>query len=213
MSSSPSTSCGVSTAVGSSRISTSAPRYSALRISTRCCSPTDRVQTAAAGSIGQPILVGERDQPFVDGPAVFQQGGAGRRLAQHDVLGHGERLDQHEVLVDHAEARRRSRRPRSGMRPVCRAGGSRLRPADVQAVQHVHQGGLARAVLAQKRVDLTGQEVEIHAGVGEHAREALDDAAHLDDGVRRCSQGAESSAVGIRRPFSAGLGHGARQGG
>ncbi len=39
-----SASWGVSTAVGSSRIRISAPRYSSLRISTRCCSPTESCQ-------------------------------------------------------------------------------------------------------------------------------------------------------------------------
>ncbi len=48
------TSCGVRTAVGSSRISTRAPRYSAFRISTRCFSPTDSVPTRASGSTPRP---------------------------------------------------------------------------------------------------------------------------------------------------------------
>ena len=47
-------SCGVSTAVGSSRISTRASRYSAFRISTRCRSPTDSVPTRASGSTRKP---------------------------------------------------------------------------------------------------------------------------------------------------------------
>ena len=54
MSNSWSASCGVSTAVGSSRIRMSAPRYSALRISTRCCSPTGRSPTIASGSTSSP---------------------------------------------------------------------------------------------------------------------------------------------------------------
>ena len=47
-------SCGVSTAVGSSSTSTRAPRYSALRISTRCRSPTDSLATRASGSSARP---------------------------------------------------------------------------------------------------------------------------------------------------------------
>src|SRR6516165_3435284 len=46
------TSCGVSTVVGSSRMRIRAPRYSAFRISTRCCSPTESCQIFAWGSIG-----------------------------------------------------------------------------------------------------------------------------------------------------------------
>ena len=49
-------SCGVSTAVGSSRISTLASRYSALRISTRCSWPTERFSTRACGATASPYL-------------------------------------------------------------------------------------------------------------------------------------------------------------
>ena len=55
-----SASCGVNTPVGSSRISTSAPRYSALRISTRCCAPTGRSPTSASGSTESPYSVASR---------------------------------------------------------------------------------------------------------------------------------------------------------
>ena len=44
----------VSTAVGSSRTSTSAPRYSARRISTRCWAPTVMSSTVASGSTARP---------------------------------------------------------------------------------------------------------------------------------------------------------------
>ena len=47
-------SCAVSTAVGSSRISTSAPRSSARRISTRCWVPTEMSATRASGSTASP---------------------------------------------------------------------------------------------------------------------------------------------------------------
>ncbi|MCY1211571.1 hypothetical protein D9M72_232850 [compost metagenome] len=47
-------SCGVSTAVGSSRIRMRAPRYSALRISTRWRSPTERLPMVASGCTGRP---------------------------------------------------------------------------------------------------------------------------------------------------------------
>ena len=44
-----SASCGVSAPVGSSRIRIPAPRYSAFRISTRCCRPTGRSPARASG--------------------------------------------------------------------------------------------------------------------------------------------------------------------
>ena len=47
-------SCGVSTAVGSSRTSTFAPRNSARRISTRCWVPTPMSSTFASGSTARP---------------------------------------------------------------------------------------------------------------------------------------------------------------
>ena len=47
-------SCGVSTAVGSSRIKTLASRHSALRISTRWRSPIESCQTGRAGSASKP---------------------------------------------------------------------------------------------------------------------------------------------------------------
>ena len=54
VSNSASLSCGVSTAVGSSRIRMRAPRYSALRISTRWRSPTVNVPTRASGVTDRP---------------------------------------------------------------------------------------------------------------------------------------------------------------
>ena len=49
-----SASLGVSTEVGSSRISRSAPASRALRISTRCCSPADSCQMRARGFTARP---------------------------------------------------------------------------------------------------------------------------------------------------------------
>ena len=54
MSMSSSISCGVSTAVGSSRMSTLASLDSALMISTRCCTPTGSASTSVPGSTLRP---------------------------------------------------------------------------------------------------------------------------------------------------------------
>ena len=56
-------SCAVSTAVGSSRISTSAPRCSTRRISTRCCWPTPMSSTRARGSTVEPEALGQLAHP------------------------------------------------------------------------------------------------------------------------------------------------------
>ena len=70
-----------------------------------------------------------------------------------------------------------------------------------QPVEDVHERRLAGAVLAQQGVDLAGLDVEVDAVVGDHARVALGDAAHLQrrraDALRR--QG------GVRRGHVAGL--------
>ena len=51
-----------------------------------------------------------------------------------------------------------------------------------QAVEDVHERGLAGAVLAQQGVDLARLDVEVDAVVGHDARVALGDAAHLQRG-------------------------------
>ena len=91
------------------------------------------------------------------------RGGAGveepqrpnRLVAQGDGLGHGEDGHEHEVLVDHADACGHS---------VARTGEGDGLVVDedlsgdglVEAVEDVHERGLARAVLAQEGVDLAG---------------------------------------------------------
>ena len=50
----------------------------------------------------------------------------------------------------------------------------------VQAGEDVHERGLARAVLAQQRVDLAPPQVEVDLVVGDQPGESLDDPPHLD---------------------------------
>jgi hypothetical protein len=49
-----------------------------------------------------------------------------------------------------------------------------------QAEQHVHQGGLAGAVLAQQGVDLAGLDHQVDAVVGGEGPEPLGDALELE---------------------------------
>ena len=51
-----------------------------------------------------------------------------------------------------------------------------------QPVEDVHQGRLAGAVLAEQRVDLARPDVEVDPVVGDDARIALGDPAHLERG-------------------------------
>src|SRR5262249_21734731 len=49
-----------------------------------------------------------------------------------------------------------------------------------KAVEDVHQGGLACAVLAQQRMDLAGLDGEVDVIVGDQTTEALGDAAQFE---------------------------------
>jgi len=116
-------------------------RYSALRISTRCCQPTDREPT-------------QLDDPAARLGAVEEDRPAHRLLAEKDVVGDGENGDEHEVLMDHADPARDG---------VGRPGDVDLLAVEQdlalvglrQPVEDVHQGGLAGPVLAQQGVDLS----------------------------------------------------------
>ena len=98
-----SASCGVSTPVGSSRIRMRAPRNSAFRISTRCCTPTGRLGDRRVEVDLEAVVALERRDL-----GARARGAVGEREAalgaEQQVLQHRERLDQHEVLVDHADA-------------------------------------------------------------------------------------------------------------
>jgi hypothetical protein len=61
-------SCGVSTAVGSSRTRISAPRYSAFRISTRCCWATVMSWMRASASTASPYRSDSSRTRFLASP-------------------------------------------------------------------------------------------------------------------------------------------------
>ena len=94
---------------------------------------------------------------------------AGLLAAEHDVLGDGEDGHQHEVLVHHADA---------GRDRVAR--GAELHRLAVhedlalvgleQPVEHVHQRGLAGAVLTEQAVDLARLDRQVDVVVGGEAR-------------------------------------------
>ena len=99
--------------------------------------------------------------------------------AQDHVLRHRERVHQHEVLVDHADAGGDGvPAAPDGHRPP---GDADLPPVGpVEAVEDVHQGGLAGAVLADDPVDGPRRDGQAHVPVGVHGAETLVDAAKLD---------------------------------
>ena len=163
-----SVSCGVSTAVGSSRMSTLASCISALTISTRCWMPTGQVSDERVGRDRQAVALGDLGHVAPGPPAVQEAEGLGVLVAEGDVLGDGEDGDQHEVLVHHADAgRHRVARTLEGDRLAV---DQDLAPVGlVEPVEHVHQRALAGAVLAEQGVDLAGLDRQVDGVVGDEA--------------------------------------------
>ncbi len=176
-----SVSCGVSTAVGSSRTRIFASRYSALRISTRCCQPTDSDPTFASGSTSNP---NRRPRSTIRRWASFRSRKNGlaivsspRTMFSATVSTGTSMKCWWTMLMPRAIASdgpvRWTSAPSSRICALVRA---------CQPVEDVHEGGLARAVLAEEGVDLAGPDVEVDAVVGDDPRIALRDAAHLERG-------------------------------
>ena len=173
-------SCGVSTAVGSSRMRMSAPRKSAFRISTRCSGP-DRDRAHERGRVDdEPELLRQLAHARLR-PALVEEDLVARLHPEDDVLGHGHHRDEHEVLVHH---------PDPGLDRIAgRAEADRLPVQEDLAgvvleepVEDGHQRRLAGAVLAEQRVHLAPAQVEVDVVVGDDAaRELLADSAHLED--------------------------------
>ena len=112
-------------------------------------------------------------------PAIQEQGVRHRLVAQDDVLGHGQHRHEHEVLMDHADAvvdgvARSTHGHRLSVQQDLALVGTG------EAVEDVHEGGLAGAVLAQERMDLAGAHVQVDVVVRDDARISLGDAAHLE---------------------------------
>jgi hypothetical protein len=83
------------------------------------------------------------------------------------------------MLVNHPDPRRNG---------FPRRGESAFPPLDadaaciglVKAVQDIHQGAFPGPVLAQKRMDLSGEDVKIDPAIRPDGGEAFRDAQHLD---------------------------------
>jgi hypothetical protein len=179
----------VSTAVGSSRISARAPRYSAFSISTRCRSPTEssltfpvRVDREAEAGRRLAHLCARRPPPGKRLPE--------RLRSDQDVVENGEVVREREVLVDHADARGERRR-RVTRRQRLSERRDRSFVSDVMAEQDRYERRLAGAVLAQERQHLAARELERYGVVGHQRAEALGDARQRKKwGQRRLSEAA-----------------------
>ena len=133
--------------------------------------------------------------------------GAHRLGPQDDVLQHGELVGQHEVLVDHADAQLYGPGGRAQLHPASsEADGPRV--GGLHPVEDLHQGRLARPVLAADGVDLAGGDGEVDAVVGHDPREPLGDAPQLygrrvaGGGVRGCRFRRAGGGVLDRRRIS-----------
>ena len=130
---------------------------------------------------GQREALGELANALL-GRALVQQQIVAWLDPEHDVLGDGHHRDQHEVLVDHPDpgsdrvSCRRELDPLAVQEELSGIG-------PVQAVEDVHQGRLAGAVLTEQRVHLTAAHIQIDVVVGHGARELLPDPAHLENEI------------------------------
>src|SRR5664280_2883198 len=111
-------------------------------------------------------------RPFIEEePAVWL-------AADEDVLGHSEVVHEVQFLVDDADPQGLCRvRARDLL--IAPFDPDRARISLVDAGQDLHERRLARAVLANECVHLTGKEVEAGILERKHARKALADAGHL----------------------------------
>ena len=99
--------------------------------------------------------------------------------AQDDIFSRSEHIHQLEVLMDHADA---------AVKGIFGGGdGDALAVyqnftlvGEIDAGQHVHEGGFAAAVFAQQRQDLTALDVQRDMVVCHDLAEALGDVFHLD---------------------------------
>ena len=101
--------------------------------------------------------------------------------AEHDVLRGAQHVDELEMLVDHADAEVEGVLRRADHH-VPAVDGDRALVGEVNAGEHIHQRGLAAAVLAEQRQDLAAIDVKPDLVVGHDPAEALGDVAHLDCG-------------------------------
>ncbi len=120
------------------------------------------------------VLIGQGDDAF-GGAAVVDEGpGLDGLAAEDDVVGNREDRDEHEVLVHHADS--------LGHGVLGVANGHDLVVDEYltavgrdHAVEHVHERGLARAVLSEQAVYLPWLDDEVDIPVGRERTEVLVD--------------------------------------
>ncbi|MDQ1215290.1 hypothetical protein QE411_000145 [Microbacterium arborescens] len=172
-------------------------------ISTRCCTPTGRIADDGVGVDLEAETIGHGAHVRASGGEVEDTEALGVLVTEHDVLGDGEDRHEHEVLVHHAD---------TGAHGVT---GSAEVLDDVveedvalvgliEAVEDVHEGRLAGAVLPEESVDLARPDDEVDVIVGDQGAEALGDAPefelHVGQSMRRMVGGQRSGPGNSRSP-------------
>ena len=102
--------------------------------------------------------------------------------AEHNIFGGGKHVDQLEVLMDHADLIVKGI-ARRGDRDLFPVNDDLTRIGIVNTRDHVHQSGLATAVLAENRQDLTTADIHGNITVGNHLTKGLGDVLKLDNGL------------------------------
>ena len=114
--------------------------------------------------------------------------GQGQRFVQTqpDVLRHAQGVKQAEVLKHHADAQSTGLLRVTNLHRLA----IKVDAASVglhRAINDFHQGGFARAVLAQDGVDLLGHDVQVDGVIGQHRWIAFADVRECQ---QRCAQAA-----------------------
>ena len=104
---------------------------------------------------------------------------AGRLDTEHDVFGDREDGNKHEMLMHHADAGA-DRIARTVEMHGLAVYEDLAFIGPVKTREHVHQGGFAGAVFAQKPEDLASLDVEVYARICNDLTKALGYAAELD---------------------------------
>ena len=178
-----SVSAGVSTEVGSSRMTTRALRLSTLASSTSCRSPTARSRTGRAGSrlgasrLSQPSAAVTRALPRRCSQGAC--GNAASRFSSTDSAGTSENC-WNTMPMPRAIA---SRGDAKVDRPAVDADFARV--GVIKAIEHFHQCAFAGAVFAEQRQHFAGADFEIDVVVGDHGAELLANAGHGDERLGR----------------------------
>ena len=171
------TACGVSTEVGSSRISSCGLVSSARTISTRCRSPTDSVCTCRCGSSVQPVLAAHSAMRCVSA-SQLRRPAAGRAQMFSATV----RVSNSEKCWNTIAMPSCARRGRAGDLDLAAIPEHLAGIGLDRAVDDLHQRRLAGAVFTQHGMDLAGLNRQVDAVVGYDGRILLGDAAKRQSG-------------------------------